>query len=359
MWNDTAFTARFGVRYPIVQGPFGGGASSVALAAAVSNAGGLGSFGAHALPPPDVARVIGELRARTALPFNVNLWVPLPEEAALRFTPASFEAALALLRPYLRELGAAEPTFRERAGQDFEAQLAAVLEARPPVVSFVFGAPPPAAMAALRERGILTVGAATTVDEAKLLEAAGFDAVVASGSDAGGHRPSFLRPAEESLNGTFSLVPQVADAVRLPVIAAGGVADARGVRAALALGASAAQLGTAFLACDESNASEGHKRALVSPDARWTTLTRLFSGRHARGIRNRLTAELRAHEGDVPAYPLQNWLTQGLRAAAGAAGRPELQSLWSGQAAGLVRRRAAADLVAALVAELDARPPEG
>ncbi|MDB4932635.1 MAG: 2-nitropropane dioxygenase, partial [Myxococcaceae bacterium] len=357
MWNDTAFTRRFGLRYPIVQGPFGGGASSVALAAAVSNAGGLGSFGAHALAPAAITRTVAELRARTDRPFNLNLWVPLPEEAGLRFTPASFEAALALLRPYLRELGAPEPAFQERAGQDFDAQIAAVLVARPPVLSFVFGAPSPAVMAALRERGILTVGAATTVDEARHIEAAGFDAVVASGSDAGGHRPTFLRPAEESLTGTFSLVPQVVDAVRIPVIAAGGVADARGVAAALALGAAAAQLGTAFLACDESNASEGHKRTLVSPDARWTTLTRLFSGRHARGVRNRLITELRAHEADVPPYPLQNWLTQGLRAAAGASGHPELQSLWSGQAAGLVRRRAAADLMAALVAALDAPRP--
>jgi nitronate monooxygenase len=360
MWNDTAFTARVGVRYPIVQGPFGGGASSVALAAAVSNAGGLGSFGAHALAPDDITRTIAELRARTDRPFNVNLWVPLAGEAALRFTPASFEAALALLRPYLRELGAPEPAFEERVGRDVDAQIAAVLAARPPVVSFVFGAPSPAVMAALRERGIVTIGAATTVDEAVHLEAAGFDAIVASGSDAGGHRPTFLRGVEESLTGTFSLVPQVVDAVRVPVIAAGGVADARGVAAALALGAAAAQLGTAFLTCDESNASEGHKRALVAPDARWTTLTRLFSGRTARGIRNRLVAEMRAHEADVPPYPLQNWLTGALRAAAGAAGRPELRSLWAGQAAGLARRRGAADLMAALVADVEAqRPPEG
>lgn len=353
-WNDTAFTRRVGVRYPIVQGPFGGGPSSVELAAAVSAAGGLGSYGAHALSPDDITRTVAAIRARTDQPFNVNLWVPLEGEREVRWTPESFAAATARVRRYFDELGAALPAYAERVGARYDEQVDALLEARPPVASFVFGIPSPEVMEAMRQRSIVTMGAATTVEEARRLDAAGFDLVLASGSDAGGHRPTFLRRAEDSLVGTFSLVPQVVDAVRAPVVAAGGVSDARGVVAALALGASAAQLGTAFLACDESAASEAHKQAVVGPDAERTTLTRAFSGRLARGIANRFTEEMRDAAPSLPAYPLQNWLTRELRRAAAAGGRADLLSLWAGQAAPLARRRPARELMEELVAGVEA-----
>jgi nitronate monooxygenase len=224
-----------------------------------------------------------------------------------------------------------------------------VLEARPPVLSFVFGIPSREILRALRQRAIRTIGAATTVDEARALEEAGVDLIVASGSDAGGHRPSFLGSAEKSLTGTFALIPQVVDAVDTPIVAAGGIGDGRGIVAALVLGAEGAQLGTVFLATDESGASEAHKAELVSESARFTALTRVFSGRLARGIRNRFIEEMSSHETELPPYPIQNWFTRSIRGAADRAGRAEYLPLWAGQSAALGQRRPAAVTFAALV----------
>jgi nitronate monooxygenase len=215
------------------------------------------------------------------------------------------------------------------------------------------GIPPTSVLEEARRRGIVTIGTATTVDEAVALESAGVDAVVASGSDAGGHRGAFLRPVHESLVGAFSLIPQVADAVTIPVIAAGGIADARGVVAALTLGADGVQIGTAFLASDESAASPVHKRALHSPEARATVLTRVFTGRLARGIPNRFQSEMAAYEDDLPPYPIQSALTQSLRSAANERGIHDYVHLWAGQAAPLTTPRSAADLMASLVAETE------
>lgn len=342
------------LEYPIVQGPFGSGLSSVALAAAVSNAGGLGSFGAHILSPEQIHATAAELRARTTRAFVMNLWVPLPGERGLTLTAEEFAREAEALRAYREELDVPAPKRpASYAAQDFEAQMEALIEARPPVASFVFGPPPPAAIAEMKRRGIVTMAAATTVEEAVALERAGIDVVIASGSDAGGHRPSFLREADESLVGTFSLVPQVADAVGVPVIAAGGIADGRGVAAALTLGADAAQVGTAFLACDESNASETHKAELVKPTARLTALTNVFTGRLARGVRTQFLEELEAHESEPSAYPARAWFMAPITAAAAKAGRADRLSLWSGQAAGLAKRRPAAECFAALVAETE------
>jgi nitronate monooxygenase len=353
-WRASRLTRLAGLRLPIVQGPFGGGLSSVPLAAAVSNAGGLGSFGAHALAPDEITRLVADLRAATAAPFAVNLWVPHPGEAELAIEPDAFERQVARLRPYLRELDLPDPPFPAAPAAPFADQVEALLAARPPVFSFVMGIPPTGVLAEARRRGILAIGTATTVDEAVALEAAGVDAVVASGSDAGGHRGAFLRPAPESLVGTFSLVPQVADAVAIPVIAAGGIADGRGVAAALTLGADGVQIGTAFLATAESAASAVHKRALHSPEARVTVLTRVFSGRLARGIPNRFLREMSAFEDDLPPYPIQNALTQTLRATANARGLQDYVHLWAGQAAPLTRPQAAAAFLATLAAETEA-----
>ncbi len=357
-WRDTPFTRRLGIELPIVQGPFGGGLSSAALAAVVSEGGGLGSYGAHVLSGTEIRALVAELRALTSRPFNINLWVPLPGERELSLSAAEFAAESERLRPLRESLGVPPPVSPGEGpgafvAQDFDAQLEAVIEARPPVASFVFGPPPAAAIAEMKRRGIVTIGTATTVDEAVALEAAGMDLIVATGSDAGGHRVSFLRRAEESLVGTFSLVPQVADAVRVPVIAAGGIADGRGVVAALALGASAVQIGTAFLACHESNACEAHKAALTGPEARRTALTRAFTGRLARGLRNRAMVELEA-AGEAAPYPARAWFMSPLNQAARAAGRAEAMALWAGQAASLARRRPAAECLAALVSEVEA-----
>jgi nitronate monooxygenase len=352
-WSAGRLTALLGIAYPIIQGPFGGGLSSVRLASAVSNAGGLGSFGAHALNPDQITALVADLRAATSAPFAVNLWVPQAGEREQRLTEEQFAWQIERLRPYLSELDVAEPQYRADAGgYDYDAQVAALLDAAPPVISFVMGVPSAEVLDQAKQRGILTIGTATTVDEAIALERAGLDAVVASGSDAGGHRGAFLRPVNESLVGTFSLVPQIADAVSIPVIAAGGIADARGVVAALSLGADGVQIGTAFLATDESGASAVHKAALHEDEARYTVLTRVFSGRLARGIPNRFVREMAQFEADVPPYPLQNGLTQALRATANQRGLREYVHLWAGQAAGLTSARPAAEYLLELVEQV-------
>ena len=349
MWNQTRVSELLGIRYPIIQGPFGGGLSTIQLTAVVSNAGGMGSFGAHHLSPRQIRVIVAAIRALTARPFAMNLWIPLPGEADLRLTPTEFAANVRRLKPYYDAVNLPEPEFQETFSHRFEDQIEALLEARPPVLSFVFGIPSPEILRALRQRAITTIGAATTVDEACALEEAGIDLIVASGSDAGGHRPSFLKSAEESLTGTLALIPQVVDAVNTPIIAAGGIGDERGIVAAFVLGAEAAQLGTVFLATHESGASEIHKAELVKTSARSTVLTRVFSGRMARGIRNRFVEEMSSHEGELPPYPIQNWFTRSIRGAADQAGRAEYLPLWAGQSAALGHRRPAAMTFAALV----------
>ncbi|MFG3498259.1 NAD(P)H-dependent flavin oxidoreductase [Streptomyces sp. NPDC047928] len=350
-----------GIALPVVQGPFGGGLSSVALAAAVSEGGGLGSYGAHILAPREITDLVGELKTRTSRPFAVNLWIPRQDEVGPWPDTAELAPHIRRLHPYYDELGlpavAADDVTR---GPDFDAQVDALLAAAPPVISFVMGLPPRRVMDEARRRGIAVIGTATTVDEAVALERAGVDAVVASGADAGGHRGAFLRPVRESLVGTFSLVPQVADAVSVPVIAAGGIADGRGMAAALTLGADAVQIGTAFLATRESGASAAHKRALGSPEARTTVLTRLFTGRTARGIANRFVHEMTPYEEIVPAYPVQSALMQSIRREAGAQGREDLSSLWAGQAAALADGgRGARDYLSRLMDDFRARGGQG
>jgi nitronate monooxygenase len=245
------------------------------------------------------------------------------------------------------------PSRPARFTPSYAEQIEAVLEAKPAVFSFVFGVPTPEVIARCRELGIMTVGTATSVEEAQAIERAGANAVVASGFEAGGHRISFLRAAEEGLMGTLSLVPMVADAVRIPVIAAGGIADGRGVAAALCLGAQAVQIGTAFLACDESAAPEIHREALRSARARDTALTRAFTGRLARGIRNSFIEAMRVHERELPPYPVQAWLTGRYKQAAIERERSDLLPLWSGQSASLIRHRNARELFGALVKETE------
>lgn len=352
-WRNGRLQALLGIDYPVVQGPFGGGLSSIRLATAVSNAGGLGSFGAHTLSPAEIGTLVAALKANTRSPFAVNLWVPHPGEIEQTLTTEEFDRHVLRLRPYLRELDLPDPPYRTSYDNDFTGQVEAILEARPPVFSFVMGIPPAAVLEEARRRGIVTIGTATTVDEAVALEKAGVDAIVASGSDAGGHRGAFLRPVHESLVGAFSLIPQVADAVAIPVIAAGGIADARGVVAALTLGAEGVQIGTAFLVSDESAASAIHKRALHSPEARATVLTRVFTGRLARGIANRFQREMAEFEDDLPPYPIQSALTQSLRGAANDRSLHDYVHLWAGQAAPLTTAGPAAAYLLALAGETE------
>ena len=236
----------------------------------------------------------------------------------------------------------------------FPAQLAAALESGASVFSFTFGMLPAAAVEAVKRRGMFLAGTATTVEEAIALEKAGVDAVVAQGSEAGGHRGSFAGDFESSMVGTIALVPQIADAVRIPVIASGGIMDGRGIAAALALGAGAVQMGTAFLTTEEAGVPECYKQAILAAREHQTRLTRAFSGRPARGIVNRFMEEVDRDPGAILPFPLQNALTRPLRTAAAKAGRAEFLSLWAGQGLRMARREPAARLVARLVAETDA-----
>lgn len=354
MWSKTRLTELLGLRYPIVQGPFGGGHSSPELVAAVTNAGGLGSFGAMGLAPDELGGLCASIRERTGGPFAVNLWVSTEDDNARdESIYARYDEALAPLAPLFEELGIAPPALVPATPHDFAAQAEALVEAAPPVFSFVFGVPCSDILERCRQRGIVTAGTATTVDEAIALDQAGVDVIVATGFEAGGHRVSFLRSAESSLMGTLALVPQVVDSVRAPVVAAGGIADGRGVTAVLALGASGAQIGTAFLACEESNATVHHRETLHSERAWQTVLTRAYSGRLGRGLANRVSEAYEKREGRPLPYPLQGQLSRPLREAGEARARMEFTPLWAGQSARLVRDRHAVSLFQRLVSEVE------
>jgi nitronate monooxygenase len=334
-WNENRLTAKLGIDYPIIQGPLGG-LSSQKLTAAVSNFGGLGSFGALNLSAEAIKDVIVEIRSLTSKPFAMNLWVSQEDEGTRRSNERAFDRSLAPITRHLTELGAPLPTYKPYSPVTrFDNQARALIDAKVPVFSFIFGIPPREILEECRAKGIVTIGTATTPDEAAALQEAGVDAVVASGFEAGGHRGSFLRPAEDSLTGTLSLVPQVVDSVHVPVIAAGGIGDARGVVAALALGAEAVQMGTVFLACEESGASRLHRETLRRRNAKHTALTKGFTGRLARGIRNHLIEDLNRAETEILPYPLQRELVRNLTIAAEAAGRADLVPMWAGQSANL------------------------
>ncbi|SDH59270.1 nitronate monooxygenase [Leifsonia sp. 98AMF] len=346
-----------GIEAPVVLGPFGG-MSSVELTAAVSEAGGLGSFGLYGLSAERIRAVGDELRLRTSRPFALNLWLPFrapgEPDAGDGFGRDDVERAIAALRPLFDQAGAAVPEWPIAPLPDFDAQLAAALDARPAALSFVFGVPPVDVVEAAHRRGIRVIGTATTVPEARALEGGGVDAVVASGSEAAGHRPSFLADPADSLVGGLALIPQVVDEVGIPVIAAGGIADRRGVAAAFALGASGVQVGSAFLATRQSAAPPVHRDRIRSALAHETVLTRAMSGRPARGLPNRAVRTIE-QSGAIAPFPLQNILTGVFRRRAAETGDAELLSLWMGQSAGLSRHEDAAEVFAELAAGVPGR----
>src|SRR6266478_946573 len=333
-WNQNRLTAKLRIEYPIIQGPLGG-LSSQRLTAAVSNFGGLGSFGALGLAPEAIKDVIAEIRSHTSKPFAMNLWVSMEDEGARTADENAFNRSLAQLAVHLAALGAARPKYKPYSPKRFEDQARVLLDANVAAFSFIFGIPAREILEECRAKGIVTIGVATTPDEAVALQEAGVNAITASGFEAGGHRGSFLRPAADSLTGTLSLVPQVVDIVDVPVIAAGGRGDARGVIAALALGAEGVQMGTVFLSCEESGASRLHRQALRGKKAGHTALTKGFTGRLARGIHNRLMEELNQPGTAILPYPLQRGLVRNVAIPAEAAGRSDLLPLWAGQSANL------------------------
>jgi len=279
--------------------------------------------------------VIAEIRSLTSKPFAMNLWVSTEDEGAQKSDENAFDRSLAPLVADLVALGAPRPTYKPYAPKRFEDQARVLLDANVPVLSFIFGIPAREILEECRAKGIVTIGTATTPEEAVALQEVGVDAVAASGFEAGGHRGSFLRPAEDSLTGTLSLVPQIVDIVDVPVIAAGGIGDARGVIAAMALGAEAIQMGTAFLVCEESGASRIHRETLRRHNAGHTALTKGFTGRLARAINNRVMENLNRNGAEILPYPLQRELVRNLAIAAETAGRADLVPMWAGQSANL------------------------
>ena len=309
----------------------------------------MGSFGALSLEPQAIRDVIAEIRLLTTKPFAVNLWVSMEDAEARASDAAAFSRALSHLAPHIEAVGGTQPVFSPYKSIRFEDQARALLDSNVPAFSFIYGIPPSEILDEARKKGIITIGAATTPDEAIALEQAGVNVVVASGFEAGGHRGSFLRSAQDSLTGTFSLVPQVVDAVTVPVVAAGGIADARGIAAAFALGAEGVQMGTVFLACEESGAHPLHREAVLSAKGRQTGLTRGFTGRLARGIHNELLQKLNEPDTAILPYPLQRSLMRHLALPAQKAGRPDLLALWAGQSASLVHYTGLQNLLQSLV----------
>ncbi len=334
-----------GIKLPLIQAPMAGVQGS-ALAIAVSNAGGLGSLPCAMLAPEAQRAELEKIRAQTTGPYNVNFFCHRPPEPdAAR--EAAWRAALA---PYYAEYGIDAATISAGPGRrPFDAAAADLLaEFQPPVVSFHFGLPDEALLARVRSWGARVLSSATTVEEARWLEARGVDAVIAQGLEAGGHRGIFLSDDLTSQVGTFALLPQIVHAVRVPVIAAGGIADAAGVRAALALGAAGVQAGTAYLLCPEATTSAVHRAALQSEAAGHTALTNLYTGRPARGILTRLMREQGPLSTLAPAFPLATAAVAPLRAQAEAVGLGDFTPLWAGQNASGCRAVPAAELTRAL-----------
>ena len=344
----TRFTELLGIDVPIVQAPMAGSSAS-ALAIAVSAAGGLGSLPCATLPPDSVRHEVAAIRAATDRPFALNFFchaAPSPDATDL-------SAWLDRLAPYFDELGAERPQpGGGGAGRmSFaEEQCALVEELRPAVVSFHFGLPDAGLVDRVKATGATVLSSATTAAEARWIEEHGGDVVIAQGSDAGGHRAMFLTSDPAMQVGTMALVPAVVDSVRSPVIAAGGIADGRGIAAAIALGADGVQLGTAFLRCPEALTSPLHRAALASASGDQTVLTNVRTGRPARSIVNRLIREFGPIVDSVPPFPLAALGTTPLRAAAEPAGSAEFSPLWSGQAVALGRAVPAGELVRELVA---------
>lgn len=341
----TPFSEKLGLRVPIIQAPMAGGPSSPELVMAASAAGALGSFGFAYTQPEEMKRQAIAVRAKTDRPFGINLFVS-PQPAAI--PPEEQRPVLESVRAYYKELGLPAPDpVKAPYAPDLEAQLAAVAEIRPRVFTVHLGALPLTKFQAL---GIIVGGSATSVAEAKRLESLGYDFVIAQGGEAGGHRGTFLHNPYEALTGTLALTRIIVRAVKIPVVAAGGIMDGAGIAAALSLGAQAAQLGTAFIPCPESGAAQVHKDTLVAAREDDTRITEKFSGKPARGLANRFMAEM----ANAPqlAFPAQNSITGKLRAASAMAGKPDFVAMWAGQASPLARALPAADLISVLEAEL-------
>ncbi|PWB22513.1 NAD(P)H-dependent flavin oxidoreductase [Flavobacterium sp. HTF] len=350
MWNSTKITQLLGIQYPILLGPMGGSFSTPALLASVSNAGGLGSFGAYTLTPEEILQADKNIKAATTKPYNINLWVNDVDKALMNYPQEKIEQIKQIYKPFFDELGIPLPDLSADIPSKFEKQVDVLFEIKPAVFSFIFGIPSKEILNESRRLGIKTVGAATTLEEALALEEAKVDAIVAAGFEAGGHRPSFLRPAQDSFTGLFSLLQQLKTKIKTPIIAAGGITDAKGIAAALTLGADAVQMGTAFMVTDQSGAHPVHKEAMFSGALNHTTVSKSLTGRMGRMVSNRISEGI-PFETEVLPFPLQTKLIAPLRVAALEQNRTDMVSFWSGQNNSSLKHHNADELMQELIME--------
>jgi nitronate monooxygenase len=348
MWFENKVTEELKINYPIIQAGMAGGITTPELVAAVSNAGGLGTLGAGYLSPSAMSESIQKIKKLTTNPFGVNIFIPeFPD-----VSDEQLEKSNRLLEPFRKELNLSSKSFSKPSTSLFNEQIQVVLENKVPVCSFTFGIPPKETIQQLKKEQIIVIGTATTVKEAILNEENGMDMVVVQGSESGGHRGTFSGSFENAMIGTMALVPQVVDQVSIPVIAAGGIMDGRGVLASLVLGANAVQMGTAFVTSLESGATEHHKGAILNATEEQLVVTSSFSGKPARGIQNQFITEMRKHESSLPGYPVQNTLTKDIRSEAAKQNRPEWLSMWSGQSPRLSQKRSVKDIMDEIVVKV-------
>lgn len=345
-------TSLFNVKYPIIQAPMAGGVTTTRLVTEVSNAGGLGMIGAGYMSPTQLRKQIHEVQQLTTNTFGVNLFVP----NEFHVTEEEIFTANERLSQFRRTLQLPEKKTVEKLDfndlyNTFLEQIDVVIKEKVPICSFTFGIPTTEVIDHLKQHDILLIGTATTVKEANALEKAGMDIIVVQGSEAGGHRGHFLQSNDESMVGLMSLIPQVVYKVSIPVIAAGGIMDGRGLMASLCLGAQGVQMGTAFLTCLESGANELHKAAILNAKEDQTVITRSFSGKWARGIQNEFISSMRANEHKLPAFPLQNSLTKDIRKASANQGKTDFMSLWAGQNATMAKRQTVHTLMESIITE--------
>lgn len=351
MWKNK-LSELLKVNYPIIQAPMAGGPTSPELVSAVSNAGGLGMVGAGYMSPEQLQIQIKTIRKLTDKPFGVNLFVP----STYSTNVDNLERAMALLQPIKDQYNITNqltlPTF-EQDCKTFLEHINIIIEEKVPICSFTFGVPTQEVIKKLKESSVILIGTATTVQEAIINEQVGMDAVVVQGVEAGGHRGTFHHEDKRGLVGLMSLIPQTADSIRIPLIAAGGIMDGRGICAANILGALGVQMGTAFLVCEESGAHPLHKEAILLATEEQAVLTKAFSGKMARGINNSFIEILNPYEDELPDYPIQNELTKTIRKASSSMGKKDCMSLWSGQSPRLAKRITVKELMERLKLEMD------
>lgn len=348
IWPNTKITELLKIKLPIIQAPMAGGATTPELVAAVSNAGGLGSLGAGYMTADEIKKTINKIKLLTNKPFSVNLFIPEKYHA----DDNQIEQARKIVQSCCSELNFNIPSIKPPYTPSFEEQLNVIIEEKVPIFSFTFGIPSTEWIEIFKKNDVTLIGTATTLAEARLLEENNIDAVVAQGSEAGGHRGTFLGKAENALISTSSFVPLLVEHIKIPVIAAGGIMNAKEILASLSLGAAAAQMGTAFLCCAESGIHPLYKKLLLNISHDNTTLTRGFSGKLARGIVNKFIIRMQSYEKNILSYPLQNTLTSSMRKESAKQNNTEFMSMWAGQAAYLCKALSATQLIEELSREV-------